>query len=216
MEPKWLNRAEQYVRRFTIRNLMLIMVCGMAAVYITDVLLRSFFPNGITQHLIFNRNSILKGELWRLISFIFILPASGTVSALLTLYLYWMIGSVLTNQWGSARFCLFYYIGVFGSILGGFITGGTTNEFLNMSLFFAFALLYPNFKLMLFFILPIEIKYLALVNLLFFVFRFFQIGFSGKMAMLFSLANLALFFWTDAANMIRQYMRRRRFRKSIR
>ncbi len=81
-----------------------------------------------------------------------------------SLYFYYLIGTALEREWGSFWFDVYYFCGAIGTVIAGFITGSATNYYLNMSLFFAFAALYPNFQVLLFFFIPIKIKWLAYVD----------------------------------------------------
>jgi hypothetical protein len=159
---------------------------------------------------------VLRGQFWRIITLTMLPPGTNTLTVVFSLYLYWIIGSALNNRWGSFRFNLFYLCGVAGSVLSGLITGMTTNEYLNLSLFFAFAILYPDFQLLLFFILPVKMKYLAILNAAFFFISFFRVPLSHQIAMITALLNLALFFWRDIIRLAKQYTRRIRFLNATR
>lgn len=91
----------------------------------------------------------------------FLPSASTPISLLLTLYLMWLIGHTLEQSWGDFRFNVYYLLGVLGAILAAVITRWGTTYYLNLSLFFAFAMLYPEMRLLLFFIIPVKIKWLA-------------------------------------------------------
>lgn len=143
---------------------MMIIVFGMAAVYLFDLLFYPVNHISLSSLLAFDRSAILRGQIWRIVTFVFIPPNSSPFFIFLSLYFYWLIGSSLENQWGAFRFNVFYLCGVIGTMLFGFITGYATNYYLNLSLFFAFALIFPDFQLMLFFILPVKVKYLALLD----------------------------------------------------
>ena len=123
-----------------------------------------------------------------------------------------MIGSTLEREWGAFRFNVFYIAGVLGTIIGGFIAGYATNFYLNMSLFFAFALLYPEFELMLFFVIPVKIKYLAFADLLLYLYSIFVLPLPYKIAAIVSLANVALFFWDDFIGEIKRMKRNHEIR----
>ena len=98
---------------------------------------------GIWSKLSLYMPAVLQGEVWRLITFIFVPSASTPISLLLTLYLMWLIGHTLEQSWGDFRFNVYYLLGVLGAILAAVITGWGTTYYLNLSLFFAFAMLYP-------------------------------------------------------------------------
>ena len=83
---------------------------------------------------------------------------------------------------------------VVGAIISGFITGYATNDYINMSLFLAFALLNHDFTVYVFFILPVKMKWLALIDgaaiLLSLIFN----SWSGRLAVAMALINLLIFF----------------------
>lgn len=124
--------------KYAISNLMMYIVSAMAVVFVLDMLM----PVNLTAYLVFNKAAILRIQLWRLVTFLFLSPDSSIVWILFSLCFYWMIGSALENQWGSFRFNMHYLFGMLGSIISGMITGYATNSYLNLSLFLDFALLY--------------------------------------------------------------------------
>ena len=206
----WLRKVEHKYRRYAISNLMTHIVIGMGIVYFMSIM----SPVGLSRYLFFDSAAIMRGEVWRLLTFAVIPPPAGGLFIALALYFYWMLGSALENTWGSFKFNIFYLFGILGNIIAGFITGFATNDYLNLSLLFAFAMLYPNFQILLFFIIPLKIKYLALLNAVFFVHRFiFTPWWPIRVAIAVSLLNVALFFGRDFINGIRQTSRRQEWKK---
>ena len=203
------------MRKIAIPNLMIYITGAMLAVYILE-----FVGVNIAQFLIFDRDLILQGQVWRVISYV-IMPPSGSnvIFTILALYFYYFIGSSLENHWGSSRFCLYYLFGILGTIIAGFITGYGINTYLNLSLFFAFAALYPNTQVMLFFIIPIKIKYLAYLDALLFVISFIFGSWITRAAILASLLNFFIFFGPDFIRTIKEQRSysatRRNFRKQM-
>jgi len=189
----FLQKLQRKFGKFAIKNLMMYIVVGMAILFVADMV----FPDNIAAMFAFNTDLIMQGEVWRIITFIIIPPNAGIIFIIFALYINWFIGSSLEGQWGAFRFNVFYLCGIVGTIIAGMITGFATNFYLNLSLFFAFAMLFPNFQLRLFFILPIKIKWLALLNLAFFVFEFVINDWSVRAALLVSLINIVLFFGKD-------------------
>ena len=153
----WLTRFCYKHPRLSIPNLMKYVVIGTVVVYLLDM-----FSQGTASVLLaFFPSLILRGQVWRLLSFIFIPMDSNPVLLALSLYFYWMIGSALEQEWGSVKFTLFYFMGAILNALLGFLTGYATMHYVNLSMFFAFATLYPNARFMLFFIIPVKAKWLA-------------------------------------------------------
>lgn len=208
----WLDRLAYKLRRFAIPSLMKYIVISMGAVFVMDLL----FAGRLSALLVFSRTAIMAGQVWRLLSFIFIPIASSPLFIVFVLYFYWMIGEALEREWSVAKFNLFYLTGVVGTIIAGLIMGFATNHYLNMSLFFAFAILYPNVELRLFFILPVKVKWLAWINAAYFAWQLIVSTWPMRVALLVSLANIALFFWPDLMNRIKNAQRRRQWRSHFR
>lgn len=207
----WLQRMNYKFSRYSIENLMIYVVIGMAAVYIGTMLL----PINLYSLMIFHWDSILQGQAWRLISFIFIPPNSSLIFIALALYFYYMLGSTLEHEWGTFKFNLYYLVGIIGTIIAGIITGYATNQYLNMSLFFAFAILYPNFTIRLFLVIPIRMKYLAYFNAFLYLIMFIQGNSSSRLSLLFSLLNLIIFFGGNIKTLSVQAYRRYKWRQNF-
>lgn len=160
--------------RFGVPNLMLLIVIGNAAVW----LFSAMDSTGLLRYgLAFSAAEILKGQVWRLITFIFVPESSGFLF-LLMLYFYYFIGNTLEREWGTGRFTIYYLAGMLLTVVYGFIayavSGGSgiiTATYINLSMFFAFATLFPETRVLLFFIIPIKIKWLAILNAGFFAYE---------------------------------------------
>lgn len=200
MLNKMLNKLERKFGRFAIPHLMSIILVGMIVIFCADYLMM-YNPNieqndgaAVSGLFSFDLAQIKAGQVWRLITFVFLPPPTSLLFAVFTFYFVWLIGIGLETQWGSFKFNVYYLTGVIGTIIAGCITGHATNAFLNLSMFLAFALFNPNFELLLFFFIPVRIKWLALLDafglLIFFLFGSWYI----KVLLLVSLLNLVLFF----------------------
>jgi hypothetical protein len=159
---------------------------------------------------------VLQGEVWRVVTFVLIPPAASILWIAFILYFYYMVGTGLEHEWGSFRFNAYYLTGMIGTVLAAFLTGaGSSALYLNLSLFLAFAYIYPDFEILLFLILPVKVKYLAWLNWLFFVFTVLTAPPAGKAAALVAVANYFIFFGADIISDMRNrgsaYRRMRRF-----
>ncbi len=131
------------------------------------------------------------------------------------------MGQALEHEWGALRFNLFYLCGIIGALISGLITGYATNSYLNLSLFLGFAMFYPNYQVLIFFFFPIKVKWLAWMDVALLAFSFFMSGLGGKLAILFSVLNVLIFFYRDlwyeikrmAMNMKYRYNRWRSMKK---
>jgi hypothetical protein len=208
----WSNKLAAKGRRLAIPNLMTYIVVSMGAVFILDLV----FAGRLSSLLVFSLSAIQAGQIWRLISFIVLPPPASLLFIIFALYFYYLIGQALESSWGAARFTLFYVTGIAGSIVAGLITGFATNFYLNLSLFFAFAILFPDFELRLFFILPVKVKWLAYLNAAYFLYLLILSSWPQRVALLVALANIALFFWRSVRDRINNIRRRRRWKNHFR
>lgn len=195
--------------RFGIPNLMRYIVIGTAAVYILMVLTRNNDANALS-FLSFNLNGLLHGEIWRIVTFIFVPGDMRPFWLIVALYFYYWIGSSLEREWGTARFTLYYLSGalltVLGVVLASLITGNpyltaAGTGYVNLSMFFAFAFLFPDTTVLLFFILPVKMKWLAYLDGALFAFDIIKaIGahnWAGVVLPIVALLNFAVFIWPE-------------------
>ncbi|MGM9680304.1 MAG: rhomboid family intramembrane serine protease [Eubacteriales bacterium] len=209
----WINKLNRKYGRHSIRNLMTYIVGGMSIVFLMDLLVYPTTGFSLSSILAFDRNAVMHGQIWRLITFIFIPPDSSVLFILFSLYFYWLIGNELENQWGSFRFNIYYLCGMIGTVIAGIITGYAANSYLNLSLFLAFALIYPDYQVRIFFILPVKMKYLALLDALGLAVMFVMDSWSGRIALLIALGNVILFFGRDFIDGIQNLKRRYEWRR---
>ena len=180
----------------------------MALVYIADMVLLMENGKSLSNVFFFDRSAIFSGQIWRLLSFIIVPPASSIIFIILTLYVLWMLGTALESEWGSFKFNIFYLCGILGAIGAGMITGYATNIFINMSIFLAFAILYPNYLFRLFFVIPIKVKYLAYLDAAFLIFLLIISSWTEKIALVVSMLNILIFFWRDLWDGLKLLFRR--------
>jgi len=205
---KWLNRFERKFPRFGIPNLITYIVVAMLFVYIFDSVAQN---TSLSSLLYFSRTLVLQGQLWRLVTFTVLPPNTSIIFVVFSLYFSYMIGYAIETEWGTCIFTVYYLIGVAGSIAAGFITGTAFNIYLNLSLFFAFAILFPDFQILLFFVLPIKIKYIAFLNALFFAVNLILGTWAERAAIIASLINLLIFF---SGTLIKTIKRERQYHKT--
>ena len=195
--------------RFGIPNLMRVIVIGNVAVYVLMLLTQANDANALS-FLTFNLNALLQGEVWRLVTFVFVPAYSSPFALLISLYFYYWIGSTLERQWGTAKFNLYYISGalltVLGVVLASLITGNpyltaAGTGYVNLSMFFAFAFLFPDTTVLLFFILPVRMKWLAYLDGALFAFDIIKaIGahnWAGVVLPIVALLNFAVFIWPE-------------------
>ena len=140
----WLNQLERKYRKYAISNLIVYIIALNALVFFVDFVL----PRGAAVDLlVLYPDRVLQGEIWRLVTYIFIPPSFSPFWIIFVLYFYYLVGTGLEQAWGAFRFNLYYLLGMVGTTVAAFITGaGYTGVYLNLSLFLAFAHLYPTFS----------------------------------------------------------------------
>jgi hypothetical protein len=200
--------------RFGIPNLMLYIVIGNVVVYLLSMFTRANDVNALN-FLAFSFAGLLRGELWRLVTFIFVPGYSRPLFLIISLYFYFWIGSTLEREWGTARFNLYYFSGALltavGAVLASLITGqygllvaGTT--YVNLSMFLAFAVLFPDLQVLLFFILPVKMKWLAWVDAALFAFDIVSSlasrNWAGVILPIVALLNFLVFIWPEIQRLL--------------
>jgi len=205
----WIDKFCRKHPRFGIPNLMLYIAIGNIAIYLIDTF--SLGGASLTALLSFDRAAILKGEIWRIVTFIFLpqsgdflfFKGSGIIFVLLSAYFYYWIGSMLEREWGTARFTVFYLCGVVLNILVGFIMGGASMHYINLSMFFSFAVLFPDAQVLLFYIIPVKVKWLAWIDAALFLFdivtSLLALYWLGAVLPVVAILNFLIFFWSDFA-----------------
>ncbi len=196
--------------RFGIPNLMRVIVIGNVIVYVLMLLTQSNDANALN-FLTFNLSSLLKGEVWRIVTFIFVPGYASPLGLLISLYFYYWIGSTLERQWGTAKFNLYYISGalltVLGAVLASLISGNpyltvSGTGYVNLSMFLAFAVLFPDATVLLFFLIPVKMKWLAYLDAALFAFDIVgsigQHNWGGVVLPIVALLNFAVFIWPEA------------------
>ena len=199
-----------------IPNLMLYLSLGAGLTY-----LFSFATNNsiLYYYLLFDRELILQGQIWRLFTYPLTYGAMNTNLLLvaISLFCYYSIGRAMENIWGTLRFNLFYLSGVLMMDIYCMVFGGRADVYyLNLSLFLAYATMFPNAQFLLFFIIPVKAWIFALVDLVLVLAGLFTDPFPYNLFSVISIANYFLFFGKDVLNVIPmswQANARRLFRK---
>ena len=165
-------------RGFGIPKLMTYIVFISAIVFVIRMMDMMPAEHSFISLISFSPRLIMSGQIWRLVTWVFLPLNSSVLFTAISLYLYYFIGSTLEREWGTAKFTIYYIFGVALNIIYGFlfwlITGqsvGLIPNYLNLSMFFAFAALFPDLRLLLFFVIPVKIKWLALANAAFFIYN---------------------------------------------
>ena len=192
--------------RFGIPNLMLYIVVCNIGVYLLDLFARGA---SLAELLYFSTAMLQKGQIWRLVTFVLIPEGGGAISVFISCYFYYWIGSSLERQWGTAKFTCYYLGGMLFTLLGTSIVSVLTGYaipvagagYVNFAMFLAFAMLWPDAQVLLFFIIPIRIRYLAYIDLAFFAINILRYITAGvwffSVIPIMALLNFVIFFWPE-------------------
>ncbi len=194
-----------------IPNLMLYVSLGSALVYLF------YMATGnelLYEWLHFDRDLILQGQVWRLFSYALTYNGGNILMTGIGLLCYYSLGRAMENLWGTLRFNLFYLSGIVLMDLYALILGAFMGEYgavlsymvdityLNMSLFLAYATLYPDAHFLLLFIIPVKAWIFALIDLALVVYNLLEFPFPLNLFPVVALANYFLFFGKDVVNVI--------------
>ncbi len=230
----FLNKMERKFGRFAIRGLMkYIIIC-----YIIGYLIEYLAP-GLYSYLILNPYLIFhSGQIWRLVSWILIPPSTGNIIfAVIMMVLYYQLGTALEQTWGTFRFNLYIFGGVIFTILGALllyvivgvndpvsnilvssIGSGYSTYYINMTIFLAFAACYPDMQVRLYFLIPIKMKWMALVYAAFIIYDLITSGWTVRVSIIASLLNFIIFFFATRNYRIispKEIHRKKNFRRQM-
>ena len=132
------------------------------------------------------------------------------------LYFYYWVGCRLEYAWGVFRFNLYYLLGTLGAILSGFLLGYTTPTYLHLSLFLAYAALFPDEQILFMMIIPIKVKYVALLDWAAFALTIIFRPWPVKLLAVLALASFFIFFWPYISGSVRNYFKYRKVRNNFR
>ena len=179
---------------FGIPNLIKYICIGSAAFWLLGLV-----NPVLLDYMTFDAAQILRGQVWRLVSFIFYPPSSGMLT-FIAIYFYYWIGSTLEQYWGTAKFNIYFFSGILLTLLFGFlvyfiwhIRVPLTAYYVYLSMFFSFAALFPDMQVLLFFIIPIKMKWLALIDAAFFVLEVIRLPFPVNLLPLVAVLNFFVF-----------------------
>ena len=207
----FLDKLERVFGRLAIQNLSLYLIIGQVA-FVLASMLQLVDP----ERLIYWPGAVLAGEWWRLITFMFVVPIPapssllGFVFLVFGWYLFFLMGSALEAHWGAFRFNLFLFLSYALTIALSFVAPRyeVTNAFILGSVFIAFAYLNPDFELTLFFILPVKIKWLALISILLGAYQFVMGGLATRLQIGAAVIAFLMFFGRDIVTGVRYRQRK--------
>lgn len=212
------NGLRRKLEKYAIPNLTLYLIICYGIGYLMQYLV----PAGY-QYLMLDPFLVLKGQVWRLVTWILIPPDSSNIFfVLITLYLYYSLGGLLERIWGTYKYNVYLFSGLLFTILGAFVLcgysvlmgaqptmytglyllnngsavyfGQFSTYYINMSIFLACAASIPDVQVLLMFIFPIKVKWLGIVYGIILLVNCIQGGIATWIVVIFSLLNFLVFF----------------------
>ncbi|MCD8122716.1 MAG: hypothetical protein LUE65_10895 [Clostridiales bacterium] len=198
----FFNQFEQKFQKYAIRNLMYYIVI----LYGIGLVIQLTNPMIYWTYLCLNPYMILHGQVWRIVAFLVYPPALGSSTftsvfyGIIALFLYYSLGQTLERVWGAFRFNFFFFTGVILQVLADLVTYlvtgsnlAMTTGYLNFSIFLAFAIYFPDIQFLLFFVIPIKAKWLAVAECAVYVYSFVFGSLGTRLEIAISLANVLIF-----------------------
>lgn len=210
----FLNKLERKFGRYAVKRLTLYIIATYIAGYILLLMSMGSSYSNLFSYLVLSPRRILRGEIWRLVSWLLIPPSSLNFWTILMLFFYYSVGTLLEKTWGDFLYNVYIFFGLIMTVIGAFIlylvTGidptmvGITYStyYVSLSIFFGFAMSYPDMQVYLFALIPIRVKYLAYFDLAYLVYRIirmfrygFVYGLPTLVMVITSLASTIIFFF---------------------
>ncbi|NQV26416.1 MAG: hypothetical protein HQ518_18835 [Rhodopirellula sp.] len=200
-----LDRLERRFRRYAIPNLTMIIIIGQVLAYI----LSQSNPE-LLERMILVPRLVMEGEVWRLGSFCFVPPRTNPIFFFILMMVFRMLGSALEQTWGAARYNIFLLSGYVATVAVAFVYPDlpATSVFIETSVFLAFAWLYPDYVFYIMFILPVKVRWLALLTWIGLIYALLVGDMATRLIVLAGIANFLLFFGQEIIQRVRSKGRR--------
>ena len=164
---KWLDKLQRKFGRYAVHDLMKY----ITVVYAVGLLIEILAPGFYAQYLCLNMSEVLRGQVWRLVTFLVCPPGGSLMMSVIVMVIYYQLGSTLERCWGAFRFNLYILSGVIFHIVaavivtilrGNCILYGA--EYLNWTMLLAFVTEFPDTVVYIMYILPVKAKWIGIVD----------------------------------------------------
>lgn len=238
------SKFEKKYGRYAIRNLSLYLIIGYVIGYVIELINPEVYS-----YFMFNPYMIFHGQIWRLVTWVLIPPEELGIFTIIMLLLYYQLGQSLERAWGTYRYNVYIFLGFLFTVAGGLVLyvilglvygqGMDTayyalgmnigicvsTYYINMSIFLAYAATYPEEKLLLYFIIPVKVKWFGVIYAAYIVFDIIQafVNYTAVQAtiitvlIVMSLLNFFVYFIRSRKNRWnpKQVKRRRQYQQSV-
>ncbi len=231
-----MSNLERRFGKYAIRNLSLKLIILYAIGYVI-----AFTQSSLLYLLSLDPYAILHGQVWRIVSWLLIPPASSNLFFVaIMMFFYYSIGTSLENVWGTWRYNVFIFTGILLTVVSAFLWLGTTYLFgagadgvlatygaatyfrgfsmafstyyINMGIFLAYAMTFPEAQVLLFFIIPIKVKYLGILDAAYLCYSLFVVSGPSRFVIAATLVNVLILWWRTYGSSQR---RRNQFKRNF-
>ena len=204
----FLNKMERKFGKYAVSNLTF----WLLGAWLVGFIIQLTMPE-VQRLLMLEPAFILRGQIWRLVSWLLIPPSVNMIFLIFFFSCYYFIGTSIEQAIGTFRYNVYLFSGLLCSILGAFLlyvfyyltTGGISvstigyyfsTQYITMSLFMVFAVIYPDVEFRLYFLIPFKAKWMGILDAAWMVFMFVVTGLPGRVAILSSFLNFIIFFFS--------------------
>ena len=209
-----MSKFEKKFGKYAIPNLTLILI----VCYIAGYMIQLISP-GLVQYLTLEPYRILHGQIWRIFTWLLIPPSSLDFFTIIMLFFYYSIGTTLERTWGTYRYNVYIFSGILLTVVASFLCYGYfaytfadasaemlaqilllrsiefSTYYINLSIFLAFALTYPDMQVLLMFVIPVKMKWMALLDLVLLVYLLIKGDVATQFAIAAALLNVGIFYY---------------------
>lgn len=215
----FFTKLERKFGKFAIPNLTIILIGGFVLGYLIEI----FAPDALSL-ISLDPTKVMRGQIYRLISWIVIPPSGVSIFVIITLMFYFYVGRTLENTWGDFRYTLYILSGIIFTDIGIMLTyaimvltgqgeiaeafsnagvyiyAGASTYYLCMTMFLAYAFMFPDMQVLMYFIIPIKVKWLGYLDIAYLIVAALDYGLNGyitgTVTVIMSVLNFILFYIT--------------------
>ena len=211
----FMTKLERKFGKFAIPNLTLILIGGFVLGYLIEII----SPEALSI-IALDPIKVMQGQVYRLLTWVIIPPYGASIFVIITLMFYFYVGRTLENTWGDFRYTVYILAGILFTDLGimltslvMFFTGqqelinlyseyglyGASTYYLCMSMFLAYAFMFPDMQVLMYFIIPIKVKWLGYLDIAYLIVEVLRFGlmkyYTGMITVIMSVLNFILFYF---------------------
>ncbi len=163
-----IEKLEKKLGKYAVKNLIYYILGAYVIGYVLYMVKPEWY-----EYIVLYPSLVMKGQVWRLFTWVCTVPQSLNILIIFMFLFYFFIGKTLEQYMGAFKYNLYIFSGWFftalGSMLIYWLSGSAmsifvSTNYLNLTSFLAFAIIFPDTRVYLFGILPIKMKILAWID----------------------------------------------------